>query len=184
MHYQAVTTALFYLATHPEYVQPMREEVEAVIDAEGWTKAAVAKLWKVDSFLKESQRLSGGGLCMCRTSPDSAFFPHFYLLSYRDAQSSERFHIFERDDDPRGIYDQRSSPLCAPRCSSCSIYQVFNYLEHSRLGKLSRSRYLRRVSICKNARAGRRKHKTWNGNTDTRFHRFWTRAPCMVRIIA
>ncbi|KAF8325934.1 cytochrome P450, partial [Amanita rubescens] len=58
----AVTTALFYLATHPEYVQPMREEVETVINADGWTKAAVGRLSKVDSFLKESQRLSGGGL--------------------------------------------------------------------------------------------------------------------------
>ncbi len=77
VRYQAVTTALFYLATHPEYVQPMREEVEAVINADGWTKAAVGRLWKVDSFLKESQRLSGGGLCMFRTSPDVTFFAHF-----------------------------------------------------------------------------------------------------------
>jgi hypothetical protein len=75
VHYQAVTTALFYLATHPEYVEPMREEVETVINEDGWTKAAVGRLWKVDSFLKESQRLSGGGLRMFRTLSDITFSP-------------------------------------------------------------------------------------------------------------
>lgn len=54
---------LLDLAARPEYAQPMREEVQAVINEEGWTKVAVGKLWKLDSFLKESQRLSAG-LCM------------------------------------------------------------------------------------------------------------------------
>ena len=49
---------------HAEYVQPMREEVEAIISAEGWTKSAVGKFRKLDSFLRESQRVSGNGVCM------------------------------------------------------------------------------------------------------------------------
>jgi hypothetical protein len=52
---------LYDLAAHPEYVTPMREEVEAVIAAEGWTKAAMGKMRRVDSFVKESQRLAIGG---------------------------------------------------------------------------------------------------------------------------
>jgi len=36
----------------------MRKEVEAVIQEEGWSKASVSKLRKVDSFIKESLRLS------------------------------------------------------------------------------------------------------------------------------
>ncbi|KAF8721948.1 hypothetical protein AX14_010063 [Amanita brunnescens Koide BX004] len=58
----AFTNALFNLATHPEYVQPMRKEVEAVIKEEGWSKSAIGKLKKVDSFVKESQRLAGNGI--------------------------------------------------------------------------------------------------------------------------
>jgi len=58
---QSFSNALFHLATSPEYVQPMREEVEAVINEEGWTKSAMGKLRKVDSFLRESQRISGNG---------------------------------------------------------------------------------------------------------------------------
>lgn len=60
IYFQGLTHALFYLAANPEYVQPMREEVEAVIEAEGWTKLSMGKMRKVDSFIKESQRLSIG----------------------------------------------------------------------------------------------------------------------------
>lgn len=37
----------------------MREEVETVIREDGWTKVAMTKMWKVDSFLKESMRING-----------------------------------------------------------------------------------------------------------------------------
>ena len=42
---------------HPEYIQPLREEIEAIIEKEGWTKASVMKMRKLDSFLKESIRM-------------------------------------------------------------------------------------------------------------------------------
>ena len=58
---QALTNALYDLAAYPQYVDAMREEVEAVIASEGWTKAAMGKMRKVDSFLKESQRMAAGG---------------------------------------------------------------------------------------------------------------------------
>lgn len=47
---------MFYLAAHPEWLKPLRDEVEEVTKAEGWTKDSVNKLNKVDSFLRESQR--------------------------------------------------------------------------------------------------------------------------------
>ncbi|KAG9308976.1 cytochrome P450 [Chiua virens] len=50
---------ILYLAGNPEYIQPLREEVEAIVETEGWTKAALGKMRKVDSFLKECQRLEG-----------------------------------------------------------------------------------------------------------------------------
>lgn len=47
----------------PEYSGPLREEVEEHLgsDVSNWTKDAFAKCWKLDSFLKESQRLNGLG---------------------------------------------------------------------------------------------------------------------------
>ncbi|KAJ7246815.1 cytochrome P450 [Mycena haematopus] len=53
------TQALFHLAQGPEYVQPLREELEAAIQEEGWTKSAMSKCIKLDSFLRESQRYNG-----------------------------------------------------------------------------------------------------------------------------
>ncbi|KAJ6518484.1 cytochrome P450 [Mycena vulgaris] len=55
----ALVDALFDLTTYPSHIQPMREEVERVIRKEGWTKSALANMHKVDSFIRESQRLNG-----------------------------------------------------------------------------------------------------------------------------
>lgn len=58
---QSFAYVLYRLAVHPEYAQVLREEVDAVAKEEGWTKAAMQKMRKVDSFLKESQRVDGLG---------------------------------------------------------------------------------------------------------------------------
>ncbi|SJK96822.1 uncharacterized protein ARMOST_00068 [Armillaria ostoyae] len=53
------TTALYALATHPEYAETLRDEVESIINEEGCTKAAMGKMNQLDSFLKEAQRVYG-----------------------------------------------------------------------------------------------------------------------------
>ncbi|KAF7346947.1 hypothetical protein MVEN_01447100 [Mycena venus] len=61
------THALFDLTTYPEHLLPMREEAEHVVANEGWTKAALNSMVKIDSFLRESQRLNGiGSVAMIR----------------------------------------------------------------------------------------------------------------------
>lgn len=55
---QSFAHALFNLAAHPQYLQPLREEVDEVVDRYGWTKESMSKLTKMDSFLTESQRVS------------------------------------------------------------------------------------------------------------------------------
>ncbi|KAJ6592478.1 cytochrome P450 [Mycena capillaripes] len=57
----ALTTALYDLTTYPEHIGPMREEAERVVAAEGWTKSALGNMVKIDSFLRESQRVHGSG---------------------------------------------------------------------------------------------------------------------------
>ncbi|KAJ7918487.1 cytochrome P450 [Mycena leptocephala] len=53
--------AFYNLAANLEYVEPLREEIESVLRTEGWTKAAMGKMVKLDSFLKESSRYVPGG---------------------------------------------------------------------------------------------------------------------------
>ncbi|KAF8997909.1 cytochrome P450 [Cyathus striatus] len=48
---------LYNLAARKEYVKPLREEVDNAISQEGWTRAAVEKMKKIDSFIRETQRL-------------------------------------------------------------------------------------------------------------------------------
>lgn len=70
----ATTQAIFDLAARPEYIQPLRDEIQQVIDQDGQDfdgegflklkKTSMTKLRKMDSFLKESQRLSPPGVGM------------------------------------------------------------------------------------------------------------------------
>ena len=53
---------LYRLLANPEYIEPLRQEVEAVVAEEGWTKAGLDKMYKIDSFVRETQRLDGIGL--------------------------------------------------------------------------------------------------------------------------
>lgn len=59
----SMSYAIFDLATYPEVAQELREEIDAVIAEEnppnGWLqKSSLPKLKKLDSFMKESQRLN------------------------------------------------------------------------------------------------------------------------------
>ncbi|KAJ7937373.1 cytochrome P450 [Mycena leptocephala] len=59
---QTFTHALFNLAAFPSSVEEMREEADRIVEEEGWSKVSVAKMHKIDSFLRESQRYSGNSI--------------------------------------------------------------------------------------------------------------------------
>lgn len=50
---------LYRLLANPKYIEPLRQEVESVVAEEGWTKVAMDKMYKIDSFLRETQRVDG-----------------------------------------------------------------------------------------------------------------------------
>ena len=53
----AVVDSMYDLAGRPEYVTPLREELELALDEDGvWERGTPAKLQKMDSFMKEVQR--------------------------------------------------------------------------------------------------------------------------------
>ena len=54
----AACQALFALCEYPEYISILREEVQAVIEEDGgWKKSSLSRMRKLDSFLRESQRM-------------------------------------------------------------------------------------------------------------------------------
>ncbi|KAF5713247.1 ent-kaurene oxidase [Fusarium mundagurra] len=58
-----MTHAMYDLCAHPEYIEPLRDEVKGVVGASGWDKTALNRLHRLDSFLKESQRFNPVFLC-------------------------------------------------------------------------------------------------------------------------
>jgi hypothetical protein len=57
IHLQALYGALAELARHPEYIQPLREEIETTLARYGATIPGCDQMILLDSFLKECQRL-------------------------------------------------------------------------------------------------------------------------------
>ncbi|KAL8940343.1 MAG: hypothetical protein Q9216_002855 [Gyalolechia sp. 2 TL-2023] len=55
----AITHAIYDLCEHPEYIDELRGEIEEILQRDGgWQKDTHKRLYKFDSFLKESQRFS------------------------------------------------------------------------------------------------------------------------------
>jgi hypothetical protein len=53
---------LYELGDHPEYIEPLRQEMRQVLAEEGgWGKRTFNKLQKLDSFMKEAQRPNNVG---------------------------------------------------------------------------------------------------------------------------
>ena len=55
---KCTTYVMYALATRPEYIQPLRDEIEALIAGEGFSKDTINKMWKADSFIKECMRVN------------------------------------------------------------------------------------------------------------------------------
>ncbi|KAL7778239.1 hypothetical protein CFE70_004916 [Pyrenophora teres f. teres 0-1] len=49
---------LFDLCAHPEFITPLRDEIERTVREYGWSLSSINCLKRLDSFMKESQRLN------------------------------------------------------------------------------------------------------------------------------
>jgi hypothetical protein len=58
---QFLPQILYKLMLFPEseYIAPIREEIDAVVEKYGWTKEALGKMYKLDSFMREVSRTKG-----------------------------------------------------------------------------------------------------------------------------
>lgn len=90
--HQMLSTVLCALGKHLQYVKPLREEVEKIVYEDGWSKDALAKMRKVDSFIKEALRYEGtaGSMDFQHTHRRVSHF----ISSCCPAKSSQRYHPF------------------------------------------------------------------------------------------
>jgi cytochrome P450 len=68
---QAITNVILDLCAHPEHVDPLRDEINRAVAAEGWSLPAIQKMHKLDSLIRESHRYNPSGLCKSSPPPCS-----------------------------------------------------------------------------------------------------------------
>ncbi|KAB8224438.1 cytochrome P450 [Aspergillus novoparasiticus] len=73
-----VTQCLLNVLAYPEYLEPLREEISAVVARHGgWTDKALSQMALLDSFIRETMRLHpAGSLTVARTIMDDHFRFH------------------------------------------------------------------------------------------------------------
>ncbi|KAF9235144.1 cytochrome P450 [Melanogaster broomeanus] len=147
--------SLYNLAANPQYIQPLREEVESVVESEGWSKDALVKMRKIDSFLKESERTEGNAfLTMFRrpmkdfTFSDGTVLPKGTFLAF----ASQSTHLdSELYDDPDMFDPFRFSDTCDEDgkglkrqfVSTNPEYLAFGHGRHACPGRFFAATYLK-----------------------------------------
>ncbi|PIL31304.1 cytochrome P450 [Ganoderma sinense ZZ0214-1] len=106
----SLTHALFHLLANPSIIPALREDIEEIASREGWTKAALDKMWKLDSLLRESQRFTGITVRKAMkdiTLADGTYLPEGCLFAFagqathsdsRNYDRSEHFEPFRFSD--------------------------------------------------------------------------------------
>ncbi|KAI0827308.1 cytochrome P450 [Trametes gibbosa] len=122
----SITHAIYHLAERPELLKDLREEIEPLVKEEGWTKGTMGKMWRLDSFLRESQRQNGINIISLMrgarkdvTLDDGTFIPKGTLLAvpvysmhhddalYADADAFDPFRFARmRERDGEGAKHQ------------------------------------------------------------------------------
>ncbi|EAU87935.2 cytochrome P450 [Coprinopsis cinerea okayama7 len=116
IHTTSITLSniLFELAARQEYFEPLREEIETTIEEFGWTKESMGKMRRLDSFMKETSRVTGlSAISMSRKTrteyklSDGTVLPrgvriaiasaptHFDPAIYEDANTFKGFRFAE-----------------------------------------------------------------------------------------
>jgi hypothetical protein len=125
--------AFYELIAHPEWVQPLRDEIEQAIQDEDaqaggkliWSKALVARFKKMDAFLKETFRLNplGDSKFSFRTLCVIIALTNHLLRSRNESRDFETLYVRRWDDGPSRLsrlspnsVDQSQS-FCLPRTS-------------------------------------------------------------------
>ncbi|KAJ3917078.1 cytochrome P450 [Lentinula edodes] len=107
------THAIYCLASQPQYISILREEVEQQLDSGNtttWTREALGRCVKLDSFLKETLRLHGlGAIWMPRLAvsdfsfSDGTHIPPGYFVATAATAVHENDALYENARDFNGL---------------------------------------------------------------------------------
>ncbi|KJA22747.1 hypothetical protein HYPSUDRAFT_40536 [Hypholoma sublateritium FD-334 SS-4] len=139
------THALYYLAAFPMYAEILREEIDVVVKEHGWTKGGLDQMKRVDSFLKESQRLNplqnvglGRVALQDHTFCDGTFVPRGTTVRINIHSPHFDGSLYERPDefDPlRFIKMQEKTTRNLDLTSTSEEYLGFGHGRHACPGR-------------------------------------------------
>ena len=110
---QTFTTAFYHLLSNPEYIEPLRHDVETAIAEDGWTKAAMDRMLKVDSFLRESRRNDVQGSPLSQYTRTSVTDSQVLIFSRPDPSRITSVYLFQWRYYSCG-YSSRRPNYCYP----------------------------------------------------------------------
>ncbi|KAJ7765820.1 cytochrome P450 [Mycena maculata] len=150
-----LTGALYDLTAYPEHILPMREEVERIVAKEGWSKTSVSKMYKIDSFIRESQRLTIGPVALARkvvaqdgfTFSDGTRIPYGAMLTvtggpahsdaaiYDHPETFDGFRFSRMRDQQTNAADDGEGVFNRQMVSTGHDHLVFGHGKHSCPGR-------------------------------------------------
>ena len=84
------------------YLDPIRKEIEEIVEAEGWSKESMAKMVKLDAFLRETLRVYDPQL----SKANNIFVQHILIINSAYRQDGiERYLSFRWHFLARGSCD-------------------------------------------------------------------------------
>ncbi|KAL0952913.1 hypothetical protein HGRIS_007128 [Hohenbuehelia grisea] len=157
------TQSLFNLVSRPQYLQPLRKEVEEALHQHGWTRRALDSLPLLDSFVKETMRFNEmGSMSFPRkamkafTFSDGTHIPEGAYVStpfsmHFDEQYYPRPHIF---DGFRFVQeDQNGLKFSSPEMTRTSpSFLSFGHGRHACVSFYSSDLWQRLISTLDKAR--------------------------------
>ncbi|KAF9445324.1 cytochrome P450 [Macrolepiota fuliginosa MF-IS2] len=137
-----LTHVLFNLATYTSYVEPLREEITTVIKEHGWNKVAIEKMRKLDSFIKESERLHGSGAVVLSrltvndfTFSDGTFIPKGTHLVANSRAISHDENYYTDPQEFQGFRFADMNPLKWQMTALNPEYMLFGLGRHACPGR-------------------------------------------------
>ncbi|KAH8806731.1 cytochrome P450 [Flagelloscypha sp. PMI_526] len=134
--------AMLDLTAHPEYLPALRQEIDEILEVDGWTKNNVAKLAKMDSFLMESMRLSGSAIQLLRkvmtdfTFSDGTIVPRGNLICFAAGSMHESNEVYPNADTFDGLrFYQEDGTTKPPITTPGYAWLVFGHGSHACPGR-------------------------------------------------
>ncbi|KAG5757367.1 hypothetical protein H9Q69_005572 [Fusarium xylarioides] len=156
--YDLLQQTMIDLGRHPEYIEPLRQEVVQLLREEGWKKTTLFKMKLLDSAIKESQRMKPGSIVTMRryVTEDITLSSGLILKKGTrlnvDNRRLDDPKIYENPEvyNPYRFYDMRSEvgkDHGAQLVSTGSNHMGFGHGQHSCPGRFFAANEIK-VALC------------------------------------